>query len=274
MWKNISTNEKEEIMKLFVYYRISDNGRPKEKLPNGGKFSCLENAIKEFGAENIHIIADNCEPKTIEFLRAFTEQGLTFEETSLGNSPSFMYMVEKIIKTHNPEDSVYLLEDDYLHLPGSKKVLLEGLEIADYVTLFDHPDKYKLDGKGGNTFNYKRLQKTRLYLTATTHWRECNSTTMTFSCKVKTLIDDYKIWKKYTKTFIPKDNLAFYEITQNSFYDLLMFFSRFWKRMFLLLLRNQFRRKKIKKLISAVPAYATQTELATLSPVINWDTLR
>jgi hypothetical protein len=261
-------------MKLFVYYRISDKGRPKEKLPNGGKFSCLENAINEFGAENIHAIADNCEPKTIDFLRSFTEQGLTYEETSLGNSASFMYMIDKIIKTRKADDYVYLLEDDYLHINKKKNVLLEGLEIADYVTLFDHPDKYKLNGDGGNPFNYKRLQKTRLYITATTHWRECNSTTMTFSCKVQMLIESRKIWKKYTKTTIPKDNLAFYKITQNSIFDLLMFFFRFKKRIFLILLCNQFCGKKIKKLISAVPAYATHTELATISPVINWDKVR
>jgi hypothetical protein len=258
-------------MKLFVYYRISDKGRPKEKLPNGDKFSCLQNAIKEFGAENIHVIADNCETQTIDLIRSFTEQGLTFEETSLGNSSSFMYMIDNIIKTRKQDDCVYLLEDDYLHRPGSKKVIFEGLEIADYVTLYDHPDKYKLDGNGGNHFNYKNLQKTRLYLTASAHWRECNSTTMTFSCKVQTLIDNYRTWKKYTKTFIPKDNLAFYEISQNCVSDMFMFFFRLKKKLFFILLRNQFRGKKIKKVISALPSYSTHTELASIAPIINWN---
>jgi len=260
-------------LKLFVYYRISDKGRPKEKLPNGDRYSCLKNAVKEFGAENIYVIADNCGPETLDFIRSFAEQGLTFEETSLGNSGSFIYMVDKIIASHKPDDSVYLLEDDYLHLPGAKKVILEGLEIAEYVTLFDHPDKYKLDGNGGNPFNYKRPQKTRLYLTASTHWRECNSTTMTFSCKVKTLIDDYKIWKKYTKTFIPLDYYAFWEITQNNISDMFMFFFRLRKKYFLILLGNQFRGSKIKKLISALPAYATHTELLTIAPIVDWGKL-
>jgi hypothetical protein len=259
--------------KLFVYYRISDKGRPKEKLPNGDRFSCLKNAVTEFGAENIFIIADNCGPETLDFIRSFTEQGLVFEETSLGNSGSFIYMLDKIIASHKPNDSVYLLEDDYLHLPGAKKVILEGLEIADYVTLYDHPDKYKLDGNGGNPFNYKRLQKTRVYLTASTHFRECNSTTMTFSCKAKTLTDDYKIWKKYTKTFIPLDFYAFCEITQNSFSDLCMFFFRLRKKLFFILFCNQFRRNKIKNLLSALPAYATHTELSNVAPVIDWEKL-
>ena len=261
-------------MELFVYYRISDKGRPKEKLPNGDRFSCLRNAVKEFGAENILVIADNCGQQTLDFIRSFAGQGLTLEETALGNSGSFIFMVDKIIKTRKPEDAVYLLEDDYLHLPDAKKALLEGLEIAEYVTLFDHPDKYKLEGYGGNPFNYKRPQKTRVYLTESAHWRECNSTTMTFSCRVKTLIDDYKIWKKYTKTFIPLDYYAFWQITQNSFSDMCQFFFRLKKRLFLILLRNQFRGKKIKKLISALPARATHTELSTVAPIINWGKLQ
>ena len=257
-------------MNLSVYYRISDKSRPKEKLPNGDKFSCLRNTIREFGAENIHVIADNCEPRTINFIRSFSEQGVTFEETSLGNSSSFMYMIDKIIKTRRPDDYVYLPEDDYLHRPGAKKIMLEGLEIADYVTLYDHPDKYKLFKEGGNHFNYKQIQKTRLLLTNSTHWRECNSTTMTFSCKVQALIDDYKIWKKYTQTRIPQDNLAFYTISQHDISDMFMFlFTR--KIKFFILLRNQFRRKKMKKIISALPGWSTHTEPTGLSPVINWE---
>ena len=38
---------------------------------------------------------------------------------------------------------LFLLEDDFLHKPGSKKLLLEGLlNYNGYITLYDHPDKY------------------------------------------------------------------------------------------------------------------------------------
>jgi hypothetical protein len=102
-------------MKLSVYYRISDKGNPKEKLSNGDRFSCLRNAVKEFGAESIHVICDNCSEQTLDFVRSFTEHGITMEETSLGNSGSFIYMIDTIIKKLSPYDFVYLLEDDYLH---------------------------------------------------------------------------------------------------------------------------------------------------------------
>jgi len=258
-------------MRLFVYYRISDKGRPKEKLANGNRFLCLQNAVKEFGAENIHVIADNCGDETLGFIRSFTEQGLTVEETSLGNSGSFMYMINSIIKKHEPNDFVYLLEDDYLHLPNSKNIILEGLEIANYVTLYDHPDKYIFAENGGNPFNYKKLQKTRLYLTKSSHWRECNSTPMTFSCKVQILKDDYNVWEKHTtKNTIPSSFFTFTELTQNNFFDMFLLFFRFKRKLFLILLRNQFCRKKMRKLISALPACATHTETQFLSPIIDW----
>jgi hypothetical protein len=254
-------------MRLSVYYRISDKGNPKEKLPRGDKFSCLRNAVKEFGNENIHVIADNCTVETVQFIKNL---GLSVEETSLGNSGSFAYMLDKIISLHNPEDFVYLLEDDYLHLPGSKKIILEGLQIGDYVTLFDHPDKYLLTRENGNHFNYHKLQKTRLYLTETTHWRETNSTTMTFACRVQTLHDNYHIWRKNTRTKIPDDFWAFAEITQRNFSDVFLFFTLLNKRMFLILLKNWLLRKKTKKLISSVPAFSTHTEVKTVSPIVDW----
>jgi hypothetical protein len=257
-------------VKLSVYYRISDKGRPKEKLPKGDKFSCLVNAIKEFGRENIIVIADNCIPETIEFIK---KNSLQFEETSLGNSASFLYMVKMILQKHKPEDIVYLLEDDYLHRPGSRNIILEGLDIADYVSLYDHPDKYWLSSNGGNSFNYKKLYPTRLYLTKNTHWREINSTTMTFACKVQTLKTDFVIWEKNTKTNIPDDFYAFLEITQKSFSNVILFFLLRRKRIFFILFKNWIFHKKVKRLISPVPALATHTELTTLAPVINWNTI-
>ncbi|MFT7028911.1 MAG: hypothetical protein ACJA2C_000290 [Marinoscillum sp.] len=38
---------------MKVLYRISDKGRPKEKLANANKESCLQNAITQFGLDRI-----------------------------------------------------------------------------------------------------------------------------------------------------------------------------------------------------------------------------
>ncbi|HXB96550.1 MAG TPA: hypothetical protein VNZ54_00765, partial [bacterium] len=72
------------------------------------------------------------------------------------------------------DDSVYFLEDDYLHQPGSIGLLKEGLAAVPegLFTLYDHPDRYTraddLD-KGGR----------EILLTAGSHWRSSESTTCT-----------------------------------------------------------------------------------------------
>lgn len=252
---------------MKVFYRISDKGNPKEKVQNAGKRDCLLNAIQEFGKENIHVIADNCSQDTIDFLK---DNQLNHEITSQGNSASFIYMVRSIIDSCPSDEYVYLLEDDYIHLPDSRMLLEEGLAIGDYVTLYDHPDKYVMENEQGNPLNYRELHHSRLYVTLHSHWRETDSTTMTFACRVKTLKEDLSTWEKYTKGRIPDDYHGFMEITQNSVAVFLSFLSRRKKRECMILLRNILFRKKMKKLISAVPAHATHAEIKWLAPVVDW----
>lgn len=254
-------------MALKVYYRISDKGNPKEKLPHAGKADCLRDAMREFGAENLHVIADNCTPATIALLR---ESGLEFEETSLGNAGSFIHMVEAIVRRHPGGDAVYLLEDDYLHLPGSRQVLEEGLTIGDYVTLYDHPDKYLLEADGGNPFNAGALRPTRLYATAHSHWRETDSTTMTFACRVSTLAEDLPVWRRRTRSRNPDDFHAFMELTRGSLRELLSFAVRRRKRPVKILLKSFLAPRPRRRLVSAVPARATHAEVRWLAPVVDW----
>ena len=52
---------------MKVYYRISNPGKnagsEKQKISGFDKLKCLQNAILEFGAENITIIADSLTKK-------------------------------------------------------------------------------------------------------------------------------------------------------------------------------------------------------------------
>lgn len=254
---------------MHVYYRISDKGNPKEKLPNAGKIECLDCALREFGSEGFFVIADNCLPETVDAIRA---RGLSCEETSLGNSASFIHMAERILAERSDDDIVYLLEDDYIHLSGSKAALLEGLTIADYATLYDHPDKYALEADGGSPMNWNGLRKTRLSVTKTSHWRETDSTTMTFACRVSILRSDLDVWTRYCAERNPDDFHAFMEIIPTGFGDLLSYFLRLRKREFLILLKKYLNPRKTHRLVSAVPALATHAELAWLAPAVDWTT--
>lgn len=262
-------------MELKVFYRISDKGRPKPKLDIASKFGCFENAIKEFGKENFVVIADNCNKETIDY---FKQNKIVYEETSLGNCGSFQYMCKKIFETLSDDQYIYLLEDDYIHLPNSRKKIEEGLMIADYVTLYDHPDKYDIldtEHKTANPLNYKSLRKVSLYRTNSSHWRETNSTTMTFATKVGILKEDYLVWEKYTTNRnVPFDFAGFLTLTEKSFSAFRTLYKAKHKLEARIIFKNWLKKRKTRLLISAVPASSTHAELAFLAPVIDWKSIK
>jgi hypothetical protein len=145
---------------------------------------------------------------------------------------------------HLPDSEVvYFLENDYLHLPNSHKAIYDALLLgADYVTLYDHPDKYMRREQGGNPFVQEdNAEQTKVYLGKNNHWKLTNSTTMTFAARVSTLKKDEALIRKYTSGTHPNDFEMFTELIQ------------------------------FNKLFSPIPSYATHGETQWLSPLVNWE---
>ncbi len=242
------------------------------------KYDCFLNAKSIFETEGgiLHIIADNCSKETLLWLE---QQGVNCMKTKRGNSGSFRFMLELIARERSKEDYVYLVEDDYIHCKGALNAIREGLEIADYVTVYDHPDKYSYrkntdpQGRKGSPFNRKGLRKSVVYVTESCHWRETDSTTMTFACKVKTLLEDKAIWFEYTKTKNPCGFNAFVELTVRSFSDVRKLALAGKWRLTGKVISNVLLHKKKRKLISSLPGFSTHTEVQWLSPVRRWDEL-
>jgi hypothetical protein len=110
-------------------------------------------------------------------------------------------------------ESVYFVENDYLHTSDAPSVLEEGLEFGfSFVTLYDHPDKYLNPSEGGNPFCEGKSEVTRVYRTNTSHWKLTNSTTMTFAAKASTLRKNEAIIRKWTSGNHPYDYQMFLEI--------------------------------------------------------------
>lgn len=238
-------------MVIQVVYRLSDSGNPKTKLGHATKFNCLENCITVFGRDNIHLFADNCRQETLEQLQKL---GIPFNQISLGNALSWRHAARFSMESFPDDQAVYLLEDDYFHLPEAPQLLEEGLEIAQYVTLYDHPDKYKSFGENGgpNPFIENNSENTRVWVTKSSHWKQTNSTTMTFCTRVKTLKEDWPVWLEYTSNGFPNDFGAFQFLQSIGS----------WENMV-------FGKKRI--LISSIPGRSTHAETAWLSPLTNWD---
>ncbi len=235
---------------MKALYRISDGGNLKDKLPFANKIFCLANFCDVFKDIKIFIIADNCKKSTLDELSKFNVKII---ETALGNAKSWRFCADYAVKNFSENETVYFVEDDYLHLPNAPFIINEGIEIADYVTLYDHPDKYINKSEGGNPFVINNGENTKVYISKSTHWKETNSTTMTFATKVKTLKSDKSIWWAKTK-ISPRDFEAFNRLGGRGSLSNILFGKR-------------------RKLISSIPGYSTHIEVAFLTPLVNWQSL-
>lgn len=229
---------------MTVLYRISDTGYKKEKPDYIDNETCLRNAYEVFGETNWIIIADNVSVYTSEVIE--TEcPGVTVMNISVGHGAgTFNLALDEALKLDNNE-IVYFLENDYIHVYKSKHLIDEAINElnTDYVSLYDHPDKYLPAHKGGNPFiDADGGEVTKVFKSKSSHWKLTNSTTMTFAAKVKTLREDEAILRKHTSGTHPNDFQMFLEL-----------------------------REKGKSLITPLPSASTHGETAWLAPLINWE---
>lgn len=222
---------------MKVIYRISDAGYNKVKPIYINNENCLKNASYVFDKADWLVIADNTSKITDEMISKYQSNVI---KVSVGHGAgTFNLALTEALKFED-EEIVYFLENDYIHRFDADKILLEGIELgADYVALYDHPDKYQ-DGanpevKGGGEI-------TKVILSQSCHWKLTNSTTMTFAAKVKTLKSDEVILRLFTQGSYPRDF-----------------------EMFLAL------RDKGRSLITPIPGYSTHGETQWLSPLTKWN---
>jgi hypothetical protein len=226
---------------MKIIYRISDAGYSKVKPDYISNENCLKNFVSVFGNQNLHIIADNCSEDTLKMITKYVHPN-SIETVSVGHGAGTFNLALDMALGFDDETIIYFVENDYLHKPGSDKVLIEGLQIGyNYVALYDHPDKYM---NGANPFVEDGGEVTRVMLSESCHWKITNSTTMTFAAQVKTLKEDESILREYTKGSYPRDF-----------------------EMFLAL------REKQHGLITPIPGYSTHGETAWLSPLIDWSAI-
>jgi len=224
---------------MQVIYRISDTGYQKEKPDYISNQNCFENALRTFNKANWWVIADNVGDETSGFLHSKLK---TIEHVSVGHGAGTFNIALDFALNLSDNEIVYFLENDYLHKPEADKILEDGFDLGfDYITLYDHPDKYLNPFEGGNPFCSGRAEDTRVYLGKYCHFKLTNSTTMTFAAKVKTLKRDEDVLRKWTKDTHPHDFQMFMELKQ-----------------------------KCKLIASSIPGYSTHGETQWLTPLTNW----
>lgn len=153
---------------------------------------------------------------------------------------SFLQLLSHVEKSNfHPDTILYFVEDDYFHRPGWIDILLEGFELPniDYVTLYDHRDKYFLP-------MYQNLTS-KLLITPSCHWRTTPSTTHTFAVRYKTLMQHLPIHRRFSEgRKISADHEKFCHLLAQG-----------------------------ATLISSIPGFSTHAEPEFASPCLNWEQL-
>jgi hypothetical protein len=136
--------------------------------------------------------------------------GLPYSVSFEGNAGSIRLAIRTALEECDDSELAYFCEDDYLHQGTAPYLLEEGIKRSEYVTLYDHPDKYTRYYNGG--------EFSKVIKTASSHWRYTASTCMTFGCKVKTLREDEEIWmdEELTGGDHPHDHQIFNKLSEKN----------------------------------------------------------
>ena len=228
---------------MKIVYRISDGGYNKQKPEYVTKRGVFLHFLKVFSGYDIYVVADNVSDETYLFLCHNINVGKIMR-TKLSNAGAFMHSVFFVIASFNDEnEKIYFAEDDYIYTKDAPKIIEEGLDISDYCSGYDHPDKYMNHIEGGpNPYIENGGELTRVLISKNKHWKITNSFCMTFATTIKMIKQDVEIYKKYCSTSHPYDFQMCLELAQ----------------------------MKHRKLISCIPAVSTHGETAYLSKFIDW----
>jgi hypothetical protein len=195
-----------------------------------------------------HNFKNTLNPETTNYTIIYDEHYGKIEDTFLsqeenvriinagGEAKSFIETLNIVKNTpHRKGEIIYFLEDDYLHKPNWDKVLLEAFTLgADYVTLYDHADKY---------MDFYRDFRTKVLHTESCHWMATPSTTNTFAVEYSTLMNDFETHTKYSTDVEPSlDHQKFLDLAQ----------------------------QKGRVVVSSIPGYSTHCQQDLLSPCIDW----
>ena len=193
----------------------------------------LKSLLKSFESSEIVCICDNVSDAQYGY---FASTLPCVYRTSRGNCGSFRLSLR--LASLHPARIFYFVEDDHLHLPEQKKWLRQGLNHFDFVSLYDHPDKYLAK-------MYADLTR-RVILTPLGHFASTPSTVMTFACREETLVSSAQIMlkEKFTGSTLswPNDHDMFLELISKGY-----------------------------TLGTSIPGRSTHCETKLLSPGVDWD---
>lgn len=195
------------------------------------KITCFESLYKNFAIKDnykIYCIQDGEDDQLTYFIKSKNkiERFININYKSNAASLDFCLNYADSLK----EGDFYFIEDDFLHRKNSDKILQEGLNKFNLISLYDHLDRYTVDDDV--TKNCESIS-----LTESSYWRTAESTTCTWAC-TRNMWD---LIKQDAKKFNLQDRGFFRHLISKNI-----------------------------KLWTPIKAYSTHCMNHLLSPLINW----
>lgn len=228
---------------MEIIYRTCAAVSTKPRPEWYSKEACLNNLTRVFRVEcRYHVIVDTQYPEEKPFRFPWAQLGgdiaIDYHINEQHNARAFLKALDYACTL---DGDLYLVEDDFVHRPGAPEVLRGGLRRFDYVTGYDHPNKYgeKYEGIPGLC-----EPSVPVYRGEHCHYKSTQSTVMTFAVKADTLREDVDVWRKWSQERHgwTRDHLAFCELRQRG-----------------------------RTVGSSIPAYSTHCEPDWLAPLVDWE---
>jgi len=243
-------------LKIFYLHYNTKNSAPKDRPSWFSYENCLKNLISTIGnvgpdasIKLILVFDGSMESFKCDFSSKYFDlnpvqyaDGIQREVAfiSAGDGSAATRQALRLIfdrYQHKDDDMIYLLENDYMHVQGwvdQVKALLESKIPFDYLSLYDHADKYQFTSSYDGRYD---ALKSKLFFCNNMYWRTTPSTCFSFISKANTLHSDKFFFEKL------KDRLIFP-------------FLNFTKG---------------RILISPMPSLSTHCMTRYLAPIVNWE---
>lgn len=239
-------------MRVHVVYRAAPVGNKRERPEGFSKWSCLLSLLRAADAcptAVLHFICDGPVPEKVCGVMA--RFGSLERLDAFGNCGSYRHAVARLADSDvGADDLGYLCEDDYLHRPEALGVLHgvgPSLPLGTYVSLYDHPDRYRREDDLRTFGRAVELWEGR-------HWRAIESNALTFGASVATFRADRMLLDLSARfTRYPHDRAM-------------------WRTLQGLGARRPvgWVRRPRRRLLSALPGLATHMEVDGLSAGTSW----
>ena len=223
-------------MKIYIYYRHAVNNSPGRQRPSWFNYeNCFKNFLNTIGGySNVNLTLALDGDINQDFTKNYQDKFTLFQTNNGSSLQSWRDLLEYVKnQPMEPEDLIYWVENDYLHLNGwvDKIItLFKTFKGLDYISLYDHNDKYFLP-------MYENLVS-KIITTQNHHWRTTPSTCGTYIVNRETFDKDYDIQSTYVG-----DHNTFLWLNQN----------------------------RERSVITPIPGLSTHCMEGLLSPCINWE---